>query len=92
MKIYDIKNDELFCLYNDYIEEENTASIYDNACCIIENENDTLSGADYLYADFLSWLQKKQSFTDDEVGIFVNVHGDYIYGNIVNSLTSEMNK
>lgn len=88
MKILDLKDDDLFCLYQDYISDEEFESIRDNAFCMIENhDNDVLIGADYLYDDFLSWLQQREDFTDDEVSIFINVHGDYIYENIVAGLS-----
>lgn len=87
MKILDLKDDDLFCLYNDYTSDPDSESIRDNAFCLIENENNTLSGVDYLYNDFLTWLKNRESFTDDEVSIFVNVHGDYIYKNMVNELS-----
>jgi len=87
MKIVDLSADELFLLYQEYISDPDLESIKDNAFCLIENENDVLAGADYLYDDFLSWLQNKEEFTDDEVSIFINVHGDYIYENIVAGLS-----
>lgn len=87
MKIVDLTTDELFCLYNEYNSDPDFESIRDNAFCIIENEKNSLSGIDYLYNDFLLWLKAKESFTDDEVSVFINVHGDYIYGNIVNELS-----
>lgn len=87
MKIVDLSPDELFLLYQEYISDPDFESIRDNAFCLIENDNDVLVGADYLYNDFLSWLQLKEEFTDDEVSIFINVHGDYIYENIVAGLS-----
>lgn len=87
MKIVDLSPDELFLLYQEYISDPDFESIRDNAFCLIENDNDVLVGADYLYDDFLSWLQLKEEFTDDEVSIFINVHGDYIYENIVAGLS-----
>lgn len=87
MKILDLTSDELFLLYQEYISEPELESIKDNAFCMIENENDVLAGADYLYDDFLSWLQVRENFTDDEISIFINIHGDYIYENIVAGLS-----
>lgn len=87
MKIVDLSQDELFLLYQEYISDPDFESIRDNAFCLIENDNDVLVGADYLYDDFLSWLQIREEFTDDEVSVFINVHGDYIYENIVAGLS-----
>lgn len=87
MKIVDLTNDELFCLYNEYNSESGFESIRDNAFCMIENENDSLAGIDYLYNDFLLWLKLREDFTDDEVSVFITVHGDYIHQNIVNELS-----
>lgn len=86
MQILDLKNTELSDLYQDYINDPEFESIRDNACCLVENDDNILSGADYLYEDFLSWLQEREEFTDDEVSIFINVHGDYIYSNLVSGL------
>lgn len=88
MKILDLSSDELFLLYQDYIHENATESIKDNAFCIIENEDNVLAGADYLYNDFLLWLKQKENFLDDEVSMFITLHGDYIYNNIVSELTN----
>ena len=87
MKILDLTKEELSDLYEDYISEPAFESIRDNACCLIENNDDVLSGADYLYDDFLSWLQKREEFTDDEVSIFINIHGDDIYEKLVAGLS-----
>ena len=63
MKILDLKDDDLFCLYQEYISDEEFESIRDNAFCMIENhDSDVLVGADYLYDDFLSWLQQREKF------------------------------
>lgn len=86
MKILDLTQEDLSDLYNDYISEPEFESIRDNAFCLIENNEDVLSGADYLYEDFLAWLQDRENFTDDEVSIFINIHGDYFYENIVAGL------
>lgn len=86
MKILDLTQEDLSDLYNDYISEPDFESIRDNAFCLIENNDDVLSGADYLYEDFLSWLQDRENFTDDEISIFINIHGDYFYESIVAGL------
>ena len=85
MKILDLTPDELFNVYNDFILDPDTDSIRDNAKAIAENESGE-EGVDYLYNDFMLWLQKRENFTDDEVSIFITVHGDYIYGNIITLL------
>lgn len=87
MQIFDLKPNDLSLLYKEYISDPDLESIKDNAFCLIENEDNILSGVDYLYNDFLSWLQKKEDFTDEEVSIFINIHGDYIYQNIVSFLS-----